>query len=352
MLLVIDNINLLITMFIFDGLINAYIFWKLNSGELTEAELVKQYSSLYILNSVQRYIFYYIVYGLEQLVVWWGQIHPENLMFILTMISILVVVPPIQNEFMNVPFIKKFIGRSIEEPIILCKYSFSKIIINFVISLDDKIVGIKNYHIFILYNYITLENFYVFCKSFAFLHLLNVLKQTETTYYYYKAIKLAYYYNTGYLFNVLSKSDAIYIINVIIRDKLWEKITKIDVINALYTLILDKYDSDNKILKLYIQILNYFSVWSLYYALTIFDTVGKIVCLLLYGVLNYNLDNLYFIIYKVVLLSLSITMEIRPSESALIHVFFPTIYKITEEIIFYIKYKSNIKKVINGKYIN
>ena len=35
------------------------------------------------------------------------------------------------------------------------------------------------------------------------------LRDYESTYYYYKAIKLAYYYSTGYLFNTISKEDSI-----------------------------------------------------------------------------------------------------------------------------------------------
>ena len=230
-------------MIVSDGVVNSikfgieYIYYKIqevkskdNNNDNLKQTLITKYNSLYEIQCIDRYILYCIVYGIYSFVDWnlcdqgtfnfsWQGI--KDLHYF---VYLLLTLPVIQHKILvNV---KEYYRAYCENKQIFLKYSCSKLIISGLQNLDNGITPIQNYQIFILYKYLSTDLVFGFLKSYLFIYVLYFLKNTESTYYYYKAVKLAYYYSSGFLFNTITKDDSLYIINIIIQEKRWFDIHK------------------------------------------------------------------------------------------------------------------------------
>ncbi len=278
------SVPLLEGMIVIDGVFGAlqfikeYAIYKLSETKVNhdtsklqfKKDIVHKSYSLYTLGTLDRYAFYlstHLMYmmtcrlfssnGIETTVIYIG--------------CCFLTLPYIQNSIMRIGHINSIVTSLQTKKETFFRYSMSKILINTLTKLDERISGIKNYHIFILYHQLTTDLFLQFVKSYAFIWVLYILRGYETTYYYYKAIKLAYYYNTGYLFNVMTQEDSVYIINIIIKEKRWKDLGKVDVVHAFYSLISNKLNYNNDTTNLQINLLKFFSVWSTVCVLKLFD---------------------------------------------------------------------------------
>ena len=240
-----SQFTLIETLLISDGIICSVHFLynilllKLSPRKLSKRaiavyneEIIHRYNTLYKLSTIDRYLFY--------LLIWFGQniikYFYENEWIYICVLPI--TVPFIQNNILNI----KIYNFYLEYKSIFIKYSLSKISIHFIQQLHPQIEIIQNYHIFIIYKILSLRFIWKIIHNFLFISLLTVLRNYESTYYYYKGIKMAYYYNVGYLFNIIPIGDAIYLVNIIIKEKRWKELEKLEVMNAFFVLITNKYD--------------------------------------------------------------------------------------------------------------
>jgi hypothetical protein len=176
------------------------------------------------------------------------------------------------------------------------------------------------------------------------------LRDSDSTYYYYKAIKLAYYYSTGFLFNTLSKHDAIYIINVVIKEKRWFDIDKLEIVHAFYNVISSKYNGkDSLTTTLELNFIKFCTLWSIISVLKMF-TVQVIVCvfvlyLLFAEIFNPTEDKLrrYVTCISICGLLLLHTNDLIISGLFVIN---PIIYYFAEEVVFFLKNSKDIKKIL------
>ena len=251
-------------------------------------------SSLYSFHVLERYIIYFLVHFFVIL--------PSKTK--LPYFFIFISFPFIQN--------KLYIDSYIINRLVFFKYNFAKIIIYFIQRLHSDIMNIQNYHIFLIYNYLEFDFIWNVFKNYLFVSLLYFLRNSNQTslYYYYKAIKAAYYCETGYLFNATTIHDSIYMINIIIKEQRWQDIKKLELINALYILIHHQQNTP-LYFTTYIYYMSFFTLWSFIYSL--------------FSLFNIN--------YNSFLITISITSV-------------PFFYFILKELVFYILNRHNIKKVV------
>lgn len=275
----IGSVNLLKWLILLDGLfcalhfIKDYTIFRFKTKR-EYRDFAERYREPYKSRIVTRYIFYCIVYLIYQLV---------NLIFYITdttnNLSLFKVTNFICCIGMVIPdlqYIMLKYARSFEESMdIFVKYLCSRILITTIQSLDSRIEDINNYHVFIIYQYMSFEYIMTYIQSYVMIYILYFLRKSEHTYYYYKAIKLAYYYKTGFLFNIVDDTDAIYIINMIIRDKRWKDIAKMDIVNAMYSLIIKLKFEEELIWVLHWK--KFIALWNIICFLQVFSYRSKII---------------------------------------------------------------------------
>jgi len=245
-----------------DGIIGAlkfikeYFVYKLSprysSNQIVkrQIELVSRYRNLYRMNIAMRYILYIILNAISY-------VSP------LPKYSVLIfTIPDLQNVILRCTIGIYYLENIEQATVIFTKYFASKIIIQSIQSIHPKIDEIKNYHIFILYQSVSIDYILDFIKSYVLIYCLYFLRNSPVTYYYYKAIKLAYYYNTGFLFNIVETDDAVYLINAVIHDKKWKNISQIEIVNAFYSLTFN-LSTSNQYYTFLIYVLKFLSLWSL-----------------------------------------------------------------------------------------
>ena len=288
---------------------------------------------------IDRYLFYLIIYFIHNLI----DIQHNYVMLLF------ITIPQIQNFILPTYFLDKYI----QNKNIFIKYSISKMSVQFIQNLHPQIDTIQNYHIFIIYRILSVKFMWDIINNCLFISLLNLLRSYDSTYYYYKGIKMAYYYNVGYLYNVIPLSDAIYLTNIIIKEKRWRELEKVEVINAFFVLVMNKYE-------LFSAMSNSFSVscqmilfqlCSLYSIISVLKIVNAHLsamssCLLLISMATYlakfNRKN----IITSILIYFLITFNINDMLITGVIVTHTLIYYWLEEIYFFIKNISNVKKVI------
>jgi len=266
----------------FDGMICASVFLRhfllLNLIKLKavskleyKREIIKRYQKIYTLSSIDRYLFYLAIYfiynGIARLLTYFD----TDVQCVKWMLLILIV-PNVQNKFLSwFP-----VNYYLENKEIFIRYFFSKLIITSFQNLHNDIHRISNYNIFILYSELTLDYIYKITRNFLFVSLLYFLKSQDFTYFYYKAIKVAYMYHTGYNFVSMSLYDSVYLANLIIKEKRWNELTKMEVINMFYVLISSKFSDPNSDVYVNSNILFFqtFSIWSIISFVKIF---GKMI---------------------------------------------------------------------------
>lgn len=327
-------------------------------------ELVRKCSKMYKVALIDRYLFYLIiclVYAIISMIT--DHISSEyckwdKLLQSIYIVCYGVVFPNVQNRLLELSYVKRFYTNFCRHKRIFIRYSASKIVVKFMSNLDKNISDIKNYHIFVLYSQVSWKQLYGFVKSYAFISLLCYLRSMEMTYYYYKAIKLAYYYKSGYLFNVLGKEDALYIVNnIIIKEKRWKDVTKVEVVNAFYTLISAKFKMEEDKSKVMIGLLKFFSLWSLVSMLKLFVIQINSVWIVLY--MFYNVIKVISTkesdLHKQNILNcvvLYVLFLMNVNDLIIISLYFGRniIYYVIQELKFYIVNNKNIIKVLQYYY--
>lgn len=364
--------NFLEKIIIYDGFISALSFFKsyisfkfntpLNSNkekkdEHTYDKIINK-SKIYNLPVMERYL----VYGITSI----------SLNCILKSISLCIDIPQdVQNiildysmslfisipSIQNIIFKRERVDKYIYKRNLFFRYSISKLILRYISQLNKNITGIQNYHTFILSRYIKTDLIIQTFKTFLFISVLHTLRDNESTYYYYKAIKLSYFYNKGYLFNVINKEHAVNVINEIIREKKWKEISDEENSNAFYCLILDNMSKNITINEtlLHIIILFFSSLWSIFCFINLLSihltAVGIYIIICIMGII-FEVFTIKFA--KNILVSglFSFLLSyLYINEFVVTMVYFCIIYNkvplyIINEFVFFIKNHRNIEKVV------
>lgn len=319
-----------------------YMIYKIQENQMDEKtrnirmnELVKGVNGVYKLG-VYRYIIYVcntiIYYGVSRFI-------NDDMRMIMYILCMMMSIPFIQNIIVT-----KRVEMILNHQNIFIRYIISKWMIMMIMDLDNNIDMIKNYHIFILYNKITYNYIYEFIKSYCIISLLYYLRDIEALYYYYKGIKLAYYYTTGYLFNKMSKNDAVYVINVIIREKKWSELNKIDIVNAIYILICDRYKQKGD--SIGVIILKGCVLWNIIYILKYVDIKINMILWIFTVYLAISYQNRYDIIFTISILYITIIYRVNDIIIMVSIILNRVLYYVLKEMIFYMKNYKNIKKII------
>lgn len=366
------NISLLEVMIVSDGIFNAvkftkeYVYYKIKNNLISgdglskgdKSMILNEYNNLYILNVFDRYILYvslYIYYKITCLVFLLpGEVLPISVTFMNYILILSMTFPYIQNYILELESLRGYIANYQSNKKVFVLYSFSKTIINTIKDLDPKLDSIKNYQIFVLYKYLSFHLVVEFIKSYLFINLLYFLRDNQQTYYYYKAIKLSYYYSTGYLFNIITLEDSIYIINIIITEKRWYDLAKLEIVHAFYTIITSKYNKKSNVyLDTSIYLAKFCTLWSFICLLKVLTVKMNTLLLLFYFIIDYRLHNkrdfkeqfikrsgIIFIVYCLLLLN---TNDLIISA---IFVLYKFIYLVCCELLFFINNANDIKKVL------
>ena len=349
------------SLLLFDGVVcsvyflREFLILKLSSRKLSKRaimvyneEIVEKYNTLYRLSTLDRYVFYLLIYfGYNTI----NYFYEENRYTYLLILPI--VLPSIQNSLLSISFISKRVDNYLEHKDIFIKYSMSKVSVHFVQQLHPQIEKIQNYHIFIIYKTLSIDFVWKIINNCLFIALLNILRSYDSTYYYYKGIKMAYYYNVGYLYNIIPLGDAIYLANIIIKEKRWRELEKLEVVNAFFTLVVNKYEIFSSFSgsfwinsqMILFQLFSLYSIVSVLKLITIYLS-GVWVCALLIAVAVYlaklNVKN----IITSILVYFLIIFNINDLIITLVIITHKILYYWLEEIYFFVKNTENVKKVI------
>jgi len=356
-----NRFTLMESLLLVDGIVCSIYFLrdffilKLSSRKLSKRaimiyneEIIDKYNSLYRLSTLDRYLFYLVIYFGYNII---NHFYKENEYSYLLILPI--VFPFIQNYLFSISFIDKRLNIYLTHKDIFMRYSISKMSVHFIQTLHPQIEKIQNYHIFIIYRLLSADFIWKIINNCLFISLLNILRNYESTYYYYKGVKMAYYYNTGYLYNVISLGDAIYLVNIIIREKRWKELEKLEVLNAFFILVTSKLDIFNSFsgsfwINSQMILFQFFSLYSIVSVLKLVTIYVSAIwaCILLMGVAVYlakfNVKN----IVTSLLVYFLIIFNINDLIITFVIVTHRLIYYWLEEIYFFTKNTSNVKKVI------
>lgn len=360
LLQVYKKMPLMETLILLDGLILSFIFLKeyiilkvsenkLNSKRILDSQkdIILHYNKIYILDVYDRYLLYLCVYSFNYSIE--NILYYYNLeeLFILKYILVILSFPIIQNYILSMPFINKYLIIHIKNKEIFIKYSISKVVVHFVEGLHINIIKIQNYHIFLIYKYVSFNYVWSIIKTYLFILLLYTLRSYTSLYKYYKAIKLAYYYESNILFNIMPQDMAVDLVNMVIKEKRWDSLTKIEILNAFYILISQKYKDETPLLiNIQITLFKIFSIWSLisFCKVLFFSTIINYIyfIILTYALIKLKLKNVItsLIVYLLLLFNVNdiiITLVIISDKF---------IYYCLEEIYFFSLNAKNMRKMI------
>lgn len=342
-----------------DGIICANVFFKnyiiielsrnINSLKkilIQEENLVKKCNGTYNISTIDRYILYFLLYTISLIL---NYVNPR--LDLTKLFFILFSFPFVQNAIYNISFIKKKYIYYNENKEIFIKYNISKLFIKYIENLNTHIINIPNYNIFTIYKLISYEFVYSIFKTFMFVNLLYFLKYGGTSlYYYYKAIKLAYYYETNFMFNTMTLDSSIYTINLVIKEKRWTEFSKIEISNALYILMYNKYYSKyNQQLLTFLNIilLKIFSIWS-------FISILKLIYLNVYTIICFIPIYIYYFKFNIknttlfVVLYLMMMFNINDIVITLTIIGHKILFYILKELFFFTSNTHNIRKVLKN----
>jgi hypothetical protein len=337
-----------------DGIVNAMVFakelylHKVSERKMSKAvvatsyeEIVQRCQNIYVVPVLDRYIFYYI---LAMIAMCTGHPIPTGLL------CITIPLPYIQNSIARIGFVRQRIDGFQTMKGMFARYSLSKLIVKYVSRLDEGIDEIKNYHIFVIYKHISYQYCLEFIKSYIFIYFLYFLRGHESTYYYYKAIKFSYYYNSGYLFNIMKREDAIGVLNIVIHEKRWRDMYRVDIVNAIYSLTNDgEQRGFFDLVVMNIAMYKFFALWSGVCLLRMLDMYSYVYRTLYVGMAGVIWTGqrkaksifLLFVVHTLMMLNtndLIITLLIFLHEM---------LYYIIQEIVFFSTNYKDICKVVN-----
>lgn len=343
------------TMIVLDGTFNAikyvkeYFLYAMSSEQENKTKkttLVKNCSRLYRLGYDDRYILYMFMYMPWLIYSSFYNGFDVTNFFYANMC--LMTVPYLQNTVVQLPFVKSFVGEFVMMKWLFVKYTLSKTAIRLLGELDPKITVIQNYQIFVLYGCLSLQYVYTFVKHYLFVAFLTFLRTSESTYYYYKAIKLSYYYNTGFLFNIMPRKEAISRINRVIKKKEWGSLVELENVNVLYTLFSQNLQFDNQWQDYYMYFLKLFAVWS---AISLMKLLN--LKILWSSFSGYTLSHFAFgygtssQFYSTLLFYIFVSLNINDLIISLMFLRYDLLYTLVLELVFFIKNRHNIKKVLS-----
>lgn len=340
--------------------VNKYITFKRDNVDKRndiakrKDDIIKSYNNLYKIELSDRYILYLCLYINYLLLTTFFERWSSDIIimkYIIYTKCTILTLPYIQNKLLEINCVNNIITEFRNDKIRFMKYTISKITIKCIKELDISIVGIKNYHIFILYNYISFSFLLEFIKCYILIYLLYFLRNSSNTYYYYKAIKIAYYYNTNYLFNIITRDEAIFNINNIIKEKRWKELSNIENVHSLYTLFQYKFNGKDNRSDIYINIIGFFTLWSFICIIKVINYILSIILLSCYIVINiYNnkvfLKDNYKKIFTSFFVYFMIFLGINDLVITLVCINYKILYYVWNEIYFYIENKRDIKKVL------
>lgn len=246
---------------VIDGLFCAYQYFKhkvLFDGKETKKVQKELYdkralTSNYALFTIERYVLYTCVYSIKLM---FHKIFYED-PYTLSLFAYIIVIPGIQNAL----FGKSKLIRTLRGHIHICgKYILAKVVYQNLCKVSR--VDPKNMDIFAIYKILNTDVLLDMAKSYLTISVMYIMRNKQMTYYYYKAVKLAYYYNTGYLFNTMDPKDAIFLIQHVMNNGKWKKLSSIEFIHALYVLFAQQYNWHNFVAKVYCQTVCFFAIWS------------------------------------------------------------------------------------------
>ena len=365
------NVPIIERMILTDGLLNAMVFSKeylihkvserkivkarlnFESGSLSQKEIVEKCGGLYTLPVLDRYLVYFVMVMSSKMlftvsqIVWKDCLSNERVFDICLMCF---TIPYIQNMIMRVSILDKLQRKFQIRKQVFGKYFISKLIVKWVGRLDESIDEIKNYHIFVLYKHVTIRYFVECIKSYCFISFLHFLRNNESTYYYYKAIKFSYYYNSGYLFNIMSRDDAVRVMNIVIHEKKWKDIYRVDIVNAIYSLVNENSRGIFEIVMLNIYMYKFFALWSGICLLKLLDKTSFInislyimMMCIVWSKSNRRLKHysILALVYALILLNANDIII------SLLVFFNGMLYYIIEEIYFFTGNYDDILKIVN-----
>jgi hypothetical protein len=164
---------------------------------------------------------------------------------------------------------------------------------------------------------------------------------------------MAYYYKVGYLYNIIPIQDAIYLVNIIIKEKRWNELEKMEVLNAFFILVINKYELFNSLSGTFstnlqlvlLQISSLYSIISVFKIINIYIS-GISLCVTLITLSGYlikfNIKNMI----TSILLYFLIIFNINDLIITCVMITHKIVYYWLEEIFFFIKNIENLKKVI------
>jgi hypothetical protein len=180
------------------------------------------------------------------------------------------------------------------------------------------------------------------------------LRGNEKLYYYYKAVQLAYFTNTGYKFNVIPLNQAVVFVNIIIKERRWHHLYKMEIINAFYVLISNKFFNPNSDLITSTSILafSFFSIWTLISVLKVVITQVNLFALAIIIVfpamlINIKYETRYTFIVTGIILTGMLFFNTNDLLITLFLICHSIVYYLALEIYFFAINKRNLIKIIN-----
>jgi hypothetical protein len=309
-------------------------------------DILKKYGSLYTLDTIDRYLFYSLSYCNFKILTF--MFETKSPLWGVAVLSL--AVPVVQNKIMKL--FHNPLNYYIENKIIFVKYSVSKLLVSSFQVLHKDIDKIDNYHIFLIYNILSFDYLYTCLRNYFCVTLMYVLKRRQALYYYYKAIKTALYFNTGYNFEAQSLYDSVYLANLIVKEERWNELSKMEVVNMLYVLIDSKFSDPNSSIYVtsYLFLLQFFSLWTFVSVLPLFDYSSIILIFstllflsILYGIQSKTKKLLTLVIsYCLLLFNVNVII------ATVILISNNIVYYILGELYFFITNISSIRKVVKA----
>ena len=320
---------------------------KLNRGNNQNWDIKRvlyKYENLYILGFFDRMTFYLLI----QLLLFNMRFEFHSIQVLFYTIFVLCI-PAIQNRLIMqfYPFINKYIGNRN----MFIRYNFSKFAISLIQNIDKDIVHISNYNIFILYQTISFDFINHILYNILFVFLFNLLRSIKSTYYYYKAVKWAYYTNTGYKYTVISRKESVDIINDIINNKNWKGLGNIEVVNAMFTIIRENLSSNETFTTTFLyNLYKFFSLWG---AVSFIQKIPLPLILDLNIIITLNILFLAIYFQKFLILTIcfcSCYLSINDLITTILVLSVGQISYLMNEFVFFVKNYKNIKSTL--AYIN
>jgi len=191
----------------------------------------------------------------------------------------------------------------------------------------------------------------MFLKSCGVVGLMHFLRGSSDMYYYYKAVKIAYYYKCSeserYLFNVMNRNHAVHIINVVIKEKQWENLVKVETVNALYTLVCKERWWNDDISRLVGVCYQLFAIWSLVCVVKLLHIGVSFMIIIWYlSVWLIKGGRVQDGLLAVILYAMTM-LNVNDLIIAVVYSCRHVVYKIYIEFVFFIKHNQDIVKMVD-----